>query len=71
MNAAAWAGLNAAYRRVLAAALTDAVEYRQPTGICADCDTHPAGLCEPHAADLDRAEDYAALARQLGLEADE
>jgi hypothetical protein len=55
---------------ILGQALADAIEYRQPAGLCADCDDHPAGLCEPHAADLDRADDYAALARQLGTEAD-
>jgi hypothetical protein len=42
------------------------MEYRQPAGLCADCDGHPAGLCAPHVADLDRADAYAALARQLG-----
>jgi hypothetical protein len=55
---------------ILGQALADAIEYRQPAGLCADCDDHPAGLCTPHAADLDRADDYAALARQLGTEAD-
>jgi len=30
-------------------------------------DGHPAGLCAPHVADLDRADAYAALARQLGI----
>jgi hypothetical protein len=55
---------------ILGQALADAIEYRQPSGICADCDDHPAGLCTPHAADLDRADDYADLARQLGVEAD-
>jgi len=54
----------------LGLALADAAEYRQPAGLCADCDVHPAGLCAPHAADLDRADDYAALARQLGVEVD-
>ena len=55
---------------ILGQALADAIEYRQPAGLCADCDDHPAGLCTPHAADLDRADAYAALARQLGTEAD-
>jgi hypothetical protein len=31
----------------LGLALADAVEYRQPTGLCADCDSHPSGLCTP------------------------
>ena len=62
--------LTAVQMDTLGLALADAVEYRQPAGACADCDVHPAGLCSPHAADLDRADDYAALARELGLEVD-
>jgi len=52
----------------LGLALADSIKYRQPAGLCAYCDVHPAGLCAPHAADLDRADDYAALARELGVE---
>ena len=65
---AAVASLHAAQLATLGQALADAIEYRQPSGACADCDSHPSGLCAPHAADLDRADDYAALARQLGVE---
>jgi len=54
----------------LGRALADAIEYRAPAGECADCDVHPAGLCEPHAADLDLADDYAALAARLGVPTD-
>lgn len=60
--------LASAQLAVLGDALADAIEYRQPSGSCADCDSHPAALCEPHAGDLDQADAYAALARQLGLE---
>jgi len=55
---------------VLGQALADATAYREPSGDCADCDSHPAGLCEPHAGDLDQADAYAALALELGIEAD-
>jgi hypothetical protein len=53
---------------VLSVALADAIEYRQPAGACADCDASPVELCTPHAVDLDQADAYAALARQLGIE---
>ena len=66
--APAVAALEEAQLATLGQALADAIEYRQPAGICADCDGHPARLCSPHAADLDRADDYAALARELGME---
>jgi hypothetical protein len=66
----AGASLHAAQLATLGHALADAAQYRQPSGACADCDVHPAGLCPPHAADLDRADDYAALARQLGVQED-
>ncbi|HXT90270.1 MAG TPA: hypothetical protein VN714_13540 [Trebonia sp.] len=59
-------GLDADQLATPGQALADAMEYRQPAGLCADCDGHPAGLCAPHVADLDRADAYAALARQLG-----
>lgn len=67
---AAVASLHAAQLATLGQALADAIEYRQPSGACADCDSHAAGLCTPHGADLDRADDYAALARQLGTGVD-
>ena len=49
---------------ILRAALADAIEYRQPAGNCTDCETHPAGLCDPHADDLDQADLFATLAKQ-------
>ncbi len=55
---------------VLGQVLADAIFYREPSGDCDDCDQHPAGLCEPHAADLDRCDDYLWLARELGVEVD-
>jgi hypothetical protein len=63
-------GLSPAGLGVLAQALADAVSHRDPSGFCADCERHPAGLCYDHAADLDTADAYLALARGLGIEAD-
>ena len=37
--------LDAAQLATLGQALADAIEYRQPSGLCADCESHPAGLC--------------------------
>jgi hypothetical protein len=54
----------------LGLALADAIAYREPSGYCADCETHPAGLCCDHAADLDRTDDYLHLAAELGIEVD-
>jgi len=34
--------------------------------ICQACAEHPAGLCEDHQADLDQADEYDVLARQIG-----
>jgi hypothetical protein len=53
---------------ILGKALADAIAYRTPKGICPDCDTHPSGLCDDHAGDLDRTDAYLALARELGIE---
>lgn len=50
--------------------LADAVARREPSGFCTDCEVHPASLCEPHAADLDRCDAYLALAAELGIEVD-
>ncbi len=63
--------LDAAQLETVLDALDDAVELRHGIGgrECADCDAHPAGLCEDHAADLGRADRYAATARQLRMEA--
>jgi hypothetical protein len=54
---------------VIGQVFADAICFRDPQGICPDCDEHPAGLCEDHAADLDRTDAYIALAGQLGIEA--
>lgn len=56
-------------RAVLAAVFTDALDYREPAGDCADCASHPYGLCPDHAADRDRCDDYITLAVELGIEA--
>lgn len=56
---------------VLGRALADAAGYREARGsdsACADCEASPSGLCYDHAGDLDRADAYRDLARQLGLE---
>lgn len=56
-----------ARRVTLLAALEDAAAWLEERGgqVCADCDVHPAGLCEEHATDLDKAEAYRTLAREL------
>jgi hypothetical protein len=51
----------------LAAALTDAIAQREPSGFCIDCESD-GSLCADHAGDLDLASDYAALAAELGIE---
>ena len=52
---------------VLARALADAEAYRRERAgaWCADCQGHPAGACETHVDDLDQADAYAGLGRQL------
>jgi hypothetical protein len=55
---------------VVGLALADAVNFRDPSGQCRDCDESPAGLWEDHAADLDKADAYLELARQLEIEVD-
>jgi hypothetical protein len=52
----------------LGQALGDAIAYRDPAGDCTGCEAHPAGLCEDHAEDLDRADAYIELAGALGIE---
>jgi hypothetical protein len=37
-------------------------------GDCAACDASPTELCADHAADLDRRDDFRALALDLGIE---
>jgi hypothetical protein len=70
LDAPAETALTGLQREVLAQALADAIEYRTPGADCADCDDSPAGLCEDHAADLDRTDACLALARVLGIEAE-
>lgn len=65
------AGPDDGQREVLGQALADALSYRSPDGFCADCEVHPAGLCNDHAADLDLTDAYIALARELGIEIEE
>ena len=60
--------LSPAGHAVVGPALADAINYRGPAGFCADCDKHPAGLCEDHADDLDRTDLYLNVGRQLGIE---
>ncbi len=58
-------------REVLGQALADAVTYRDPSRrYCLDCEAHPAGLCDDHAADLDLTDAYLALGREFGIEVD-
>ena len=61
------ADLDDGRREVLGQALADAVIYRDPSGFCPDCEVHPAGLCDDHAADLDVTDAYLALGRELGI----
>jgi hypothetical protein len=55
---------------LLGQVIADAVTYRDPSGVCPDCDASPAALCDDHAEDLDRTDAYLALARDLGIEVD-
>jgi hypothetical protein len=64
-------GLSPAGYGVLGQALADAISHRDPSGFCAGCESDPYGLCEDHAADLDKADAYRALARTLGIEAEQ
>lgn len=66
--ATAAALLGEAQRELLGEVLADALEHRMPDARCADCEAHPAGLCDGCAADLDRTDAYLALARDLGIE---
>src|SRR5690349_1377288 len=62
--------LSPAALSLLSWALADAISWREPSGECTACNAHPAGLCGDHSDDLDLADAYATLARQLGVEAD-
>jgi len=62
------ASLDAGQLEVLTSALDDAISYRDPSGFCTACEDHPASLCDDHAADLDLADSYIALGRELGVE---
>lgn len=52
---------------LLLAALDDAAAWRghRATSACQDCADSPAELCEEHAADLDRIDQYGALFREF------
>jgi hypothetical protein len=54
-------------RETLTVALADAVDYREPRGVCADCDKALGGHCGDHAADQDLADRYRRLAASFGL----
>ncbi len=60
--------LGEAQRELLGEVFADALEQRMPDAWCADCEMHPAGLCEAHGVDLDKTDAYLALAAQLGIE---
>ena len=55
---------------VLGQALDDVQAYRRERAeaYCYECAQHPAGACETHADDLDQADAYAGLGRQLRQE---
>jgi hypothetical protein len=58
-------------REVLAAALSDAIGYREARGsgdYCTDCEARASGICDDHAADLDLAVAYQLLADELAVE---
>jgi hypothetical protein len=65
--AGAAAHLGAAELAVVLDALGDAAEYRSARGsqYCAACEAEYGGLCYDHAGDLDRADRYAELGRQI------
>ena len=51
----------------VAAALAEAADARteRAAAYCYECASHPAGACESHLDDLDRAQEYRELGRQL------
>ena len=55
-------------RQTMLAALADAAAYRTAgaDARCEDCMAHPAGCCDPHADDLEQADAYRDLAREIG-----
>jgi hypothetical protein len=65
---AAGVPLTAGQRDLLGRALSDALDWRTPSGGCADCDTG-AGLCLAHTADAVLCAAYRALGAELGIEA--
>ena len=64
-------GLSPAGYGVLGQALADAISHRDPSGFCSACEAEYGGLCYDHAVDLDKADAYLALARGLGIEAEQ
>jgi hypothetical protein len=61
-------GPSRAQQATVLAALADAVAYRTAgaDARCEDCMAHPAGCCDRHADDLDQADRYRQLVRELG-----
>jgi hypothetical protein len=59
--------LSPADAAIVGQALADAERGRraQAAARCADCEAHPAAACESHVDDLDQADAYAELGRQL------
>ena len=52
----------------LAEVFADAIYAREPSGDCTACDPDTGVLCGDHRADLDKAQDYADFAVELGIE---
>jgi hypothetical protein len=63
-------GLTGPQRETLAKVFGDAIGtwQREASAHCDDCENSAADLCDTHAADLDRADSYRALGRELGIE---
>ena len=55
---------------ILRQALTDAIEFRDSRldAECILCELDPRGLCPDHESDLEQADAYLSLARELGIE---
>jgi hypothetical protein len=66
-NLAGAVTITSAQAAVIAQALDDAQAYRRrrAEAWCSDCETAPEGACQDHLADLDQADAYAELGRQL------
>jgi hypothetical protein len=60
--------LSAGQRDLLGRALSDALDWRTPSGDCADCSTR-SEPCPDHVADAAQSAAYRALGAELGIEA--